>query len=162
MFFVPGGASTPERIAATRAGIGEWVDGSGGVLSYKVVDHAAGADVTIRFLPGSFLVPNPMEVGRTATVSEGHVLRHADISLTTAQMTDADLTEHAAHEWRYTLGIHGHSDNPGDLMYGVTVHVIYVGRDAPPEQTRRVTTRDRNTIERAYPAWFREIRVVRA
>ena len=155
VYLTPGVSSSAARVQAVRAGLDEWAAASNGVLDYRVVDRAASADVTIRFLPGAYVPPNRDEVGRTETLARGRVLHHADTVLATSGVTLPELTEHAAHEWGHVLGIHGHSDSPDDLMYSVSVHTVYIGQDPPPETTRTVSRRDLKTIARAYPAEFR-------
>jgi predicted Zn-dependent protease len=68
-----------------------------------------------------------------------------------AGVTAADLQSVAAHEFGHALGIDGHSDDPGDLMYPVEIRMIGPDGNPVPAPVHSVTLRDLNTLALCYP-----------
>ena len=142
--FVADSNLTSTRRATAIAGFNEWVSASGSIFHYNVINDVSSADLTVRFDPTT-----PDSV--TQMTTSGATLIHADMALglqdpenTAIQQPLADLQCSAAHEFGHTLGIGGHSQDPGDLMY--FAHII--GQPCP------LTTRDLNTAKSAYCGLF--------
>jgi hypothetical protein len=163
VYFDRGGAYTEEREQQALAGFDEWVDATGGVLSYTVLDpdedSPKDADVTVRFMPGPYLPPDPQTVGRTETAVRGrHTLMRARMAIAVGDASPSVLTEIAAHEFGHALGINGHSDDPDDLMFASSTRLLNPSAaSAPPrgqKRLRKPTVRDVNTIKAAYRERF--------
>jgi len=161
--FDRGDAYSEERRKQVLAGFDEWVEATGGVLTYTVVDSddADDADLTVRLLSGTNVPPDPHTVGQTATQIRGkRTLIRARMRLATGGLPSEALTEAAAHEFGHALGINGHSDDPADLMYGSSTRIVYPATGSARAQAsrplRRPTARDINTIKAAYPDRFAE------
>ena len=150
--FAPGGAATPERVQAARAGFNEWALMTLDVIRCQVVDDPQKADLVVRFDPAAFVPGHPGAVGHTELTHADSVLVAADMTLATGGAAAADLTQTAAHEFGHALGINGHSDDPADMMYPSTTRLILPDGTALPAPPRLVTTRDLNTLWLCYPA----------
>ncbi len=154
VFFETAGAYTAERKRQVLAGFDQWAKATKGVLGYTVVGSAADADVTIRFHPGAHLPPGPGTLGRTTSVACGAWLERVRIDLATGGASAEGMSEVAAHEWGHALGISGHSDDPDDLMYGVTVRYVSRGPSFATPRPQTPSRRDLNTIKTAYAHLF--------
>ena len=137
--------------AVALTGFDEWVQGTGEVTTYTLVNEAASADITVTFQDVGGLPNSGGELGSTDqnyNVSTLN-LNHATTILNYRQGMSADqvykgLKATAAHEYGHALGIVGHSPNPEDIMYaGVADNV-----DKP------LTQRDLNTIKTDYCSRF--------
>jgi len=158
VFFDTGAAAyTPQRERAARDGFDHWSRATNGVLGYRIVNDARQADVTVRFLSGEYLPDELGTVGRTVVIIQNkRRLVRARMVLAVGRIAFEDLPGLAAHEWGHALGIHGHSDDPNDLMYASTTRFVRPdGTYVPGQRVQSVTERDRNTIKTAYKHWFR-------
>ena len=150
LYFVPGDLTTKERKDAVQAGFDQWVHASKGFVRYHVVTKPASAEVTVTFLPHESVPDQGGSGGHTTVTFLNLTLKSASIVLATTDVTPADLQATAAHEFGHALGIDGHSDDPGDLMYAVLTRSA--DNDLPlPSHT--LTARDLNTLKVCYPAF---------
>ena len=157
VFFDTGEAYTPQRERATRAGFDQWARGTNGVIGYRVVNDPRQADVTVRFIPDEYVPGEPGTVGRTeVSILNKRWLVRARMVLAVGRIAFEDLPGLAAHEWGHALGIQGHSDDKGDLMYASTLRYVRPdGTYVPGQRAQTVTERDLNTIRTAYRTLFR-------
>lgn len=149
VYFVPGDLTTKERKDAVQAGFDQWVHATKDFVHYQVVTKPTPAEVTVTFLPHESVPDQGGACGHTTMAFLNLTLNSADIVLATTDVTPADLQATAAHEFGHALGIDGHSDDPGDLMYAVLT------RSAAdmPTPSRALTARDLNTLKVCYPAF---------
>ena len=153
VYFDAGGAYTPERQQAALTGFDEWTEATNGAISYRLTDSARDADLTVSFLNSRNVGDRRRTIGQTMTLMRRGTsyLFRAKMELATQGMASDFLTEIAAHEFGHALGINGHSDDEGDLMYPSATR--YVTADgAVSLRQKRPTQRDLNTLRRAYPA----------
>ena len=150
IYFTPGDLATKERMDATQAGFDQWVHATKEFVHYQVVTKPALAEVTVTFLPQESVPNQGGSCGHTTVTFLKLTLKSANIVLATTDVTSADLQATAAHEFGHALGIDGHSDDPGDLMYAVLTRSA--AEDLPvPSHT--LTPRDLNTLKVCYPAF---------
>jgi predicted Zn-dependent protease len=147
IFIAAGNGQEQKWSQVVAAGFDEWVQASHGVVTYRLVDSASKAQITVRFVSSSTIPCCPNLVGLTTTSWTGPVLQSAEIVLATGQKSPSDLQTAAAHELGHALGICGHSDNPADLMFSAPIRV-------PASPARPVTDRDLDSLKRCYPALF--------
>lgn len=133
IFFVRDASYSQSRQNIAQAGFDQWVDATGGALSYQIVSSTADADITVKFDPST-------ANGLTELHFSGLQMRSADMEIGVQNLAASDIQCVAAHEFGHALGINGHSDDADDLMY--PVHVV--------GDTCVVTTRDLNTMKTAY------------
>jgi hypothetical protein len=98
------------------------------------------ADIFVRFDPD-------LNGGLTKTHFRKGRLFRADMTVGVAEDLDGDIECTAAHEFGHALGIDGHSDERGDLMF--PVHVM--GRGF------RISERDVNTLATSYPGLAKKL-----
>lgn len=140
VFFTPGAASTSTRQSQAIAGFDQWVRTTGGIIAYERTDDPAAADVTISFADEG---RNGFE-GQTHFViaPEGDRLESAHIVINLFYLGQRDVRPVCAHEFGHALGVIGHSNTAGDLMF------------TSGSLTGQVTARDLNTLESAYCSRF--------
>lgn len=136
---------SPARQQATLAGLDAWQTATHGRISYRLLDDPAKAQVVVRFDP-------TRSDGLTRTDSVNGQIMQATIVLgtrmpenTQGEMPDDDLSCESAHEYAHSLGINGHSNERGDLMY--SSHTI--------GQPWSIGERDLNTLWTDYPGLAR-------
>lgn len=154
VFFPAGRFATRERKALALAGFDEWVRATRGIVRYQVVPAGAQADVTVTFTPHPPASGPTQTGGLTVLTRTGAALRKAALSLTERDEDPDGFQATAAHEFGHALGIGGHSDDPGDLMFPVMSLPRPMVRNEetdPPLRARGVTPRDLNTLHAAYP-----------
>ncbi len=128
----------------------EWCNTSNGVLSWKQVNSAKGADIVCSWTDTPTIRPGSVEAGQTRTLvqtnrdtGEGRIVS-AQISILTALMgknfSNENMYKTSLHEVGHALGLQGHSDVASDIMYP-TVNENQVGRLKP---------RDVNTMSQLY------------
>jgi hypothetical protein len=137
IYFIRDANYSAAREAIARAGFDQWVDATDGALDYAVVNTASAADIKVDFDPST-------ANGLTVIRFRGFDITSADITLGVKNQLPADLQCISAHELGHALGIDGHSDMEGDLMY--PIH--FIGTLCP------ITTRDLNTIKTGYCGVF--------
>ncbi len=153
--FAPSPLNTPERRRRVQAGFDEWVQATGGAACYRLVDSEADADITVS-IAGQVAQPkNTRTLGQTVLTYTGTILTKVVIQLVYLEDNPAQCQEICAHEFGHALGIDGHSDDPGDMMFPVLSHSLFqVGNPELDWLCRpgRVTPRDAATLAAAYPA----------
>ena len=133
VFFVQDANYSSPRHALAIAGFDTWVTATGSTINYTEVSVRANADITVAFDPTT-------QNGLTQLSFNGLSMSLAEISIGVKNQADIDLQCIAAHEFGHSLGIDGHSDISGDLMY--PIH--FAGLACP------ISTRDLNTMKTGY------------
>jgi predicted Zn-dependent protease len=133
VFFVRDSQHTPARQDLAMDGFDQWVAATNGVLDYVLVNDEDSADIVVRFDPTT-------ANGATTVHFSGLDLHRAEMEIGILNQSAADLQCVAAHEFGHALGVDGHSDVEGDLIY--PIH--FVGEPCP------VTQRDLNTVKTGY------------
>jgi predicted Zn-dependent protease len=154
IYFIPSDAAARPRREEAQDGFEEWVKATGGLISYRIVDTQAQADITVAIDAGSTVPGQHGASGNTSVLYSRDEMKHAGIEIAAGGTTPNELQEIAAHEFGHALGIDGHSDNPDDLMTPVEVRICdSLGSpiDAPAHP---VTSRDLNTLKLCYSALF--------
>jgi hypothetical protein len=141
VYFVRDSQYTAAREQEARLGFGRWTEATHGYVSYRVVDSAKAAGMTVTFNPNS-------DDGHTTTAFTGARLFKAKIKVGVRQGWAHDIVCVAAHEFGHALGINGHSDRVEDLMFpthnmGTAWHI---------------TQRDLNTLAAIYRPATAELR----
>lgn len=147
---MPGELATKGRKDAVQAGFDQWVHATKDFVHYQVVTKPALAEVTVAFLPHESVPDQGGACGHTTVAFLNLTLNSADIVLATTDVTPMDLQATAAHEFGHALGIDGHSDDPGDLMYAVLIRSAAADLPLP---SHTLTARDLNTLKVCYPAF---------
>ncbi len=152
--YIDRGDGTPGYKDAYRAMVArafdEWSKGSGGLISWREVSSARGADVICTWTADAKMRGGGVEAGETRSVLEqnkrtgnGKVLV-AKISILTQlmgrQFTDANMYKTCLHEVGHSLGLEGHSDIASDIMYPMV----------NDRQVAHLQSRDLNTILKLY------------
>jgi len=149
VYLVPGDLATKERTEAVQAGFDQWVHATRDFIHYQIVTKPAQAEITVTFLPNESVPEQGGSFGHTTVTFLTLTLNSANIVLATTDVTPADLRSTAAHEFGHALGMDGHSDDEGDLMYAVLTRSP--SGDLPlPSHT--ISIRDLNTLKVCYPA----------
>jgi hypothetical protein len=133
IFFIRDANYSQGRQNTAITGFDQWVAATNSAITYQVVTASSGADITVKFDPST-------ANGLTELHFAGFQMHEADISIGVQNLAAVDIQCVAAHEFGHALGINGHSDAAGDLMF--PVHVV--GDPCP------ITTRDLNTMKTAY------------
>ncbi|MEP6755573.1 MAG: matrixin family metalloprotease [Chthonomonadales bacterium] len=133
VFFVRDTNFTQARRVLALAGFDQWVNATGSAINYTELNSSTNADITVTFDPTT-------QNGLTQISFSGLSMGFAEMSIGVKNQTDLDLGCIASHEFGHALGIDGHSDLDGDLMF--PIH--FIGTPCP------VTARDLNTIKTGY------------
>ena len=152
--FPAGRLATQERKSLVLAGFDEWVRATHGVIRYQIVPAETQADVTVTFAPHFPASGSPQAGGQTTLTRSGTTLAKAAMSLAERDEDPDGFQATAAHEFGHALGIDGHSDDAGDLMFPVVSFprpMVRNDETDPPLLVRTVTRRDVNTLQAAYP-----------
>lgn len=156
--FLPAhGPGQTEEAQVALAGFDEWTAASHGKIRYVRVADAAKAEITVMLVPGRFLsadVKSVGAVGETTVYSSGGVLQKASIRLVEGLGASEDVQATAAHEFGHALGISGHSDDPGDLMYPVETLHLGAPEEPAPGAAHTVTAHDLRLLAACYPVLF--------
>ena len=134
VYFAHDACFTEQRQAWAKEGFKLWSAETDGQISFVQTASAAEANVKVTFRPDS-------DDGLTVTGFRGGRLRHAEVTIGVAHGGEGDLVAIAAHEFGHALGIDGHSDERGDLMY--PFHTM--------GDRARITARDMQTLLWLYP-----------
>ena len=132
------GKRTPEQTRALVAqGIALWQDRIAKKLVLRLTDDADSADVVVELVPSGTLSGGRIgETDISFTVPEQDI-QHAKIQLVEGLST-AQFVQCIAHESGHALGIQGHSDMKGDLMF------------AYAHLPAAISERDANTMNAGY------------
>lgn len=120
-------------------GFDQWVEATGGVVRYQVVETAAAAQITVSFKPDT---RNGLTT-YTYYPSSG-MLKTAKIEIGVKERNPIDIRSVAAHEFGHAIGIGGHSTDPSDMMYPHFVSNVPL----------QISPRDLNTAKTAYCNYF--------
>ena len=133
-----------------RKAFSEWQEKTNGKVSWQEVSSPQEANITCTWTavakpngPGVEAGETKSTVGINRFTGE-QVIMHSRISVLTSLMgrnfSDTDTYKTCLHEVGHAIGMEGHSNNPGDIMYAVL-------NDA---QTPFLKDRDINTISALY------------
>lgn len=141
----PQGGSPTRVNDVIQSGFQRWPDATGGVIGYRVVSDPSAANIVVT----TKSIPDPSGQSETGYTQVHTGRNNVLTSATTEIYVWPDITvdellggqvSTSAHEFGHMLGIAGHSDNPGDVMY--------VSHD--PTQDVPLSVRDINTIKTIY------------
>ncbi len=138
-----------EEAQTVLTGFDEWTAASHGKVCYLRVSDASKADVTVQLEPVRYLSAGTTAVGETTVYSSEGMLKKASIRL--AEAASEDLQAAAAHEFGHALGICGHSEDPGDLMYPVEIIHFEAPDQALGGAAHTVTAHDVELLKPCYP-----------
>ncbi|MCX7992322.1 MAG: matrixin family metalloprotease [Fimbriimonadales bacterium] len=120
-------------------GFDQWVDATGNVVRYQVVQNPDAAQITVYFKPDT---RNGLTT-YTYYPSNGR-LRDAKVEIGVRGNNPIDIRSVAAHEFGHAIGIGGHSTNPEDMMYPNFVTSVPL----------QISQNDLNTAKTAYCNYF--------
>ena len=155
VFFPASRLASRERKERTLAGFDEWVQATHGVVCYQVVPTESRADLVVTFTSHALTAGFSTVGGRTTTTCDGAVLKKVSVEIVEKDDDPDGFQAISAHEFGHALGLDGHSDDPGDMMYSVVTYTLFTIRNDEivlPTPARVVTRRDVNTLQAAYPA----------
>lgn len=143
---VPGYQSDFPQIL--KSAFDAWCRISNGHISWRQVNNPRQADLVCRWTDITKRKGEGVEAGATRMLMEtrkgGDVVVRGEISLLTTvygrPFSHSDMVKTCLHEVGHSLGLQGHSNVPGDIMYPS------VNRN----QVAYLTERDANTINRLY------------
>jgi len=120
-------------------GFDQWVEAAGGVVRYRELSSAEGAQIRVVFKPRT---RNGLTT-YTYYPSSGRLVS-ATVEIGTLGNNPIDIRSVAAHEFGHALGVAGHSNNPEDMMYATyTTNVPLT-----------ISPSDLNTVKTAYCNYF--------
>lgn len=100
-----------------------WSEALCGFVSFRIQEKPEGADINVHWTHDFKGTVSSSEGGDCRFTATGAGLKHADITLLTAdpspfdKLTDSKVSWVALHEFGHALGFGGHSNNPRDIMY---------------------------------------------
>lgn len=138
----------PEYSQMMHKAFEEWMSRGQNVEIFDFVDDPKSAKIICEWSANPKKLRNPAEQGQTDTTfgNNGQMMKATIIMLTFTstnpdiKLSDAKFMHTALHEVGHALGIHGHSNNPRDVMYFASVD------DAPAS----LSERDVNTFWKLY------------
>ncbi len=120
-------------------GFDQWVEAAGGVVRYRELSSAEGAQIRVVFKPDT---RNGLTT-YTYYPSSGRLIS-AKVEIGVRGNNPIDIRSVAAHEFGHAIGIGGHSQNPDDMMYTSFVTNVPL----------QITPSDLNTVKTAYCNYF--------
>ena len=154
VYLVPSSLNTPDRVGQLYAGFDQWVSATGGAVCYQRVPDQAGAQIVVSISSQLALPKDARALGQTVLTFNGTLMTHADLQLVERDDNPAQFQEICAHEFGHALGIDGHSDDPGDMMYPVLSHSLLQAGNPEIDclyKSGSVTSRDVETLAAANP-----------
>lgn len=133
-----------------KLAVANWGKASDGILTFTFVDNIDQANIRVTFTQGLDSVK--LEKGFTAGLSTpyyiGNILKYNNIKLLAHKpdgegFSNDEIYNTVLHELGHALGIYGHSNVKGDVMYPVVVIEGNVGKI-------HLSKRDINTIKLLY------------
>lgn len=122
-----------------------WQQASDGAISFVLTDNKDNSDIDVFWTDNLGALHSIAEGGDAKPTVLGSELKHVRICLSTIGEVRNPVTEKSMyltslHELGHALGIEGHSDNPGDIMF----YTLSTAAD--------VSSRDANTLRKLYKA----------
>jgi len=118
----------------------EWAQNSGGKVSFKLVNTPSSCLIECFWASDTSGMSSTLEEGETVASGTVKTLTHAKITLLTT-ITDSSPQRFKGvclHEIGHALGMHGHSSDPGDIMF-----MFSKGNDT---RANTLSARDKNTL----------------
>ena len=141
-------ASMREYISILKGSFLDWEAASDGLISVKFVDNANQAEIICSWSDDPAKFKDSNEAAKTKLYRDQFGLQRGEIQFLIRlgdyaglPVTNNQLRATSLHEIGHILGVTGHSQNPGDVMYF----------SAPLKNTwLEISKRDKNTLLRIY------------
>jgi len=139
----------PSYAEILKQSFNDWAAASKGLIQFKFVDFANGADIECYWVSDPRLLHSLAEDGEAKLTTDKAGLFHCRIQLVTIPslpempMTENRIRYMALHEIGHALGITGHTTDPRDAMFFSS---------SLEDTWKDLSLRDANTIVRLYSA----------